>query len=80
MSLQDQMNAMDAAVKKTVDEGFAKTMQSPAIRLLISQVPETGQEVLATLLKEFYQAGSRFGEMAVSVQFLKSMLKPPQYR
>lgn len=54
-----EMEAKDKAAKK---DGFAKWMDQPATRMMLSMIPASEkQEVLETLLQEAFNAGYQAG-------------------
>lgn len=72
------MNAMEMEAKDKSDrkEGFARWMDQPATRMMLSMIPPGDkQEVLETLLQETYNAGFGAGSGKTAGSFLEAILK-----
>lgn len=74
-------NMMTAAERETKEKaarkaGFAKWMDQPATRMMMSMIP-TGEkpEVLETLLQETFNAGFNSGSGDMAGSFLEVMLR-----
>ncbi len=68
-----EFEARDRADKKA---GFAKWMDQPATRMMLSMIPASEhREVLETLLEETYNAGFGSGAGKTAVSFLETIFK-----
>jgi hypothetical protein len=71
---------LEARTNREIKEAFANFMQKPTIRLLISTIPETGQETLTTLLLEAYTQAWTAGQASFAVMMLERTFDPRNFR
>lgn len=69
--------AMEARMEVGKKEGFEKMLLTPTVRLLMSQVPEAGQEVLRVLLQESFNQGFGCGSVQATLGLFEAIMKPP---
>lgn len=67
---------LEAKEKQDKKDGFAKWMDQPATRMMLSMIPPgEKQEVLGTLLQETYSAGYSNGAGRATVSFVEAIFK-----
>lgn len=67
-------------VADSADNGFKAFMSQSTVRLLLSQIPETGRETLEVLLKSAFENGHGAGMSYMAIAFIKGMIDPRSMR
>jgi isoleucyl-tRNA synthetase len=71
---------VERLASKSRKEGFAKWLEEPLVKVLISQQPEGDrQDELRSLLQAAFDSGHASGQAVVLMSFLEEMIKQKGY-
>ena len=78
MSISIEAKKLEQESKEKMKLAYAKFMEKPTIRLLVSMIPaQETEDHIQTLLREAFESGWRAGETAAIVNLMGVMIKRP---
>ena len=74
MRYQEVLQGHEASAKESREEGFAKFMEKPETKLMISLIPPSEtQEAVRTLAQAAFNYGHEVGQGILAISFIKAM-------
>jgi hypothetical protein len=81
MSLDEQTAIRESKSRQRKKDGFARFMDQPATRMLVSMIPAgEKQEVLQTLLQETFNSGFNAGTGDATSDIIEALFKGMEKR